>query len=204
MNDDFWIWKSKKRRVTRQSDVSLIESHEDMSIKEWVNIQELAGFNYTDYLISILEVLKKDPFADLKAITEADIISGLLPESEVEKLRLVLKDGFRENQSVKQIENNIKDKVELKDRITENGAVIDKLTRASTIARTETVRLANEGLLDLYNKNNIGKVRFLAALSDRTCPICEELNGQVFNINESYGVIPVHTSCRCSWISVVE
>lgn len=181
-----------------------IKETKDYTVKEWVNIQELAGFNYTDYLIHILDVLKTDKFANLKAITEADIANGLLPETEVEKLRLVLKNGFRSNQTITQIEGEIKSKVDLKDRIAENGAIINKETRANNIARTETVRLANKGLLNLYNKNNIEKVRFLAALSDRTCDQCEALNGQVFNLNESYDIIPVHTACRCSWISVTE
>lgn len=190
--------------VNKHSTHTHIKESEDMSIREWVNIQELAGFNYTDYLIKILDALKKDDFTALKAISEADIPKGLLSETEIDKLRLILKQGFQENQSVKEIEANINNKLHLRDRVLENGAVISSETRANTIARTETVRLANQGLLNLYNENHIEKVRFLAALSDRTCQQCEALNGTVHSINESYGVIPVHTSCRCSWISIIE
>lgn len=188
----------------KKSDNVEIKENQDMTIKEWINIKEIAGFNYTDYLIAILNILKLDTFEQLKAITEKDISNGLLPEKEIEKLRLVLKDGFRENQTIKQIEDNINNKIDLKDRIAENGTTITAATRANSIARTETVRLANKGLLNLYQKNNIDKVRFLAALSDRTCSQCEELNGQVFNINEAEGIIPVHTACRCSWMSITE
>lgn len=178
----------------------------DMKLSEFVNIKEIVGFNYTDYLIKILEVLRSDPFTNLKAITEKDIADGLLPEKEVEKLRIVLKDGFKENKTVREIESEITSQVEIKDRITENGTVISSAARPNIIARTETVRLANEGLKKLYKENDIVKVRWLAALSDRTCPLCEELNGQVFEIsNLEVGVNqpPLHTNCRCSLLSVV-
>ena len=178
-------------------------SKTDITIQEWVDLKEVDGFNYTDYLVKILEVLKLDEFIELKAITESDITNGLLPTQEIEKLKQVLKDGFKNNQTISEIEKNIKDNVKLGDRVTKVG-IISANKRPNMIARTETVRLANEGLIKLYNENNIEKVSFLAALSDRTCPICEGLNGTVFTIKESNGVIPVHVNCRCTWISITE
>ena len=189
-----------------QNNNSNIKESQDMSIREWINLKEAAGFNYTDYLAKILEIIKKDPFADLIAITEQDVANGLLPSSEVEKLRLILRKGFRENQSVKEIEKEISNKVNLKDRITETG-VISAASRPNLIARTETVRLANEGLVNLYKDNKIKKVSWLSAISDRTCEQCESLNGQVFNIDEintGNGQPPLHANCRCSLLSVIE
>lgn len=188
-----------------QSNKSILESS-DIKIKDWINIQEIAGFNYTDYLVKILEVLNIDDFVNLRAITEADVVSGLLPENEIEKLRIVLKDGFRKNQSIREIENNILSKVNLKERKI-GDKIISITARVTNIARTETVRLANDGLVKLYKENKIEKVRFLAALSSRTCPICEGLNGQVFDINElSVGTNqpPIHNMCRCSLVSILE
>lgn len=175
---------------------------QDYMIKEWVNIKEMAGFNYTDYLVKILEVLNIDKFANLRAVTKADIVNGLLPDKEIEKLRIVLKDGFRKNQTIRDIENNIKTRVNLGDRKI-GDKIIPASVRANTIARTETVTLANKGLIKLYKENKIKKVRWLAALSERTCEECESLNGQVFNIGE--GPQPaLHANCRCSLLSVVE
>ena len=57
-----------------------------MTIKEWVNIQEIHGFNYTDYLVKILQAINRDDFTELKAITESDVLDGLLPDKEIEKL----------------------------------------------------------------------------------------------------------------------
>ncbi len=175
----------------------------EVTVKEWIDLKELAGFNYTDYLVEILKVLNIDKFKDLKAITEQDILDGLLIESDIVKLKSILKDGFKENQTIKEIEESISKNIDLKDRVTTRG-FIAATNRPNMIARTETVRLANQGLLNLYEENKIEKVSFLAALSDRTCPICEGLNGKVFNITESQGVIPVHSNCRCTWISIIE
>ncbi|MEK6885258.1 MAG: minor capsid protein, partial [Nanoarchaeota archaeon] len=188
----------------QSSNIELTEGVlDDMTIKEFVNIKELAGFNYTDYLVKILEAINKDDFTTLKAITESDILDGLLPDKEIEKLRTILKDGFRRNQTVKEIENEINSNITLKDRITATSTISADV-RANNIARTETVRLANEGLLNLYKENKIEKVRFLSSVSSRTCEICLGLNGTVYNINESFGIIPVHSNCRCSWISIIE
>ena len=186
----------------------MIESQSaEMTLKEFVNLKEIAGFNYSDYLAKILQILKVDTFQELLAKDEKEIAAGLLEKQDVEKLRVILKDGFKENKTIRQIENRIAEEIPLKDRITKKGSIIAASTRPNMLARTETVRVANQGLVNLYKENKIEKVRFLAALSDRTCPICESLNAQVFTINELQTGInqpPIHASCRCSLVSVIE
>ncbi len=195
--------EAEKRLAQLKRHKSINENTNDLTVKEFVDLKELAGFNYTQFLVKILEVLKTDNFTELKALDDQDLLNGLLSKSEIEKLREVLKSGFKKNQTITQIEKEINDNIDLRDRVTKNGGVIAATFRPNSIARTETVRVANEGLIKLYRENKILNVRFLAALSDRTCPICEDLNGQVFKINESSGVIPVHTNCRCTWVSIV-
>lgn len=175
----------------------------EMTIREFINLQEIKGFNYSDYLIAILRRVRTDKFEDLHAKIEEDISKGLLPDSDIRKLRTILKEGFRRNQTMREIESNIRENIKLNDRIAENGAIIQASNRPEMIARTEVVRLSNEGLLDLFKQNRIEKTQFLAAVSDRTCEICLGLNGKIYNINESHGVIPVHTGCRCTWLSIL-
>lgn len=181
----------------------------DLTVKEWVNLQEVRGFTYSDYLAKIIQITKNDNFPELLAESAEDLELGLLPEKEVGKLKEILKTGFKKNQTIRQIQTNIEKNVNIPDRyrINENGEKVLSLSagnRPNAIARTETNRLANKGLIEHYKENKIEKVRFLAALSDRTCPICEELNSRVYPIEESDGVIPVHTACRCTFIPVVE
>ncbi|MCH7534272.1 MAG: minor capsid protein [Bacteroidetes bacterium] len=185
-----------------QEDQNIEEGN--ITVKDWVNLKEIAGFNYSDYLTKILQVLGRDKFQNLRAITKNDVTNGLLTRTEVEKMRNILRTGFVENQTIRQIENELKTSLKFRDRKKDGKVIAVKAGRPNSIARTETVRLSNNGILNLYKENKIVKVRFLAALSDRTCPICEDLNGQIFDLNQAGEMIPVHTNCRCSWISVIE
>lgn len=175
----------------------------NLTIKEWCDLQEIDGFNYSDYLIRILQRLNIDKFDLLSGVTEQQIADGLLGQRDINKLRIILKDGFRKNRTMAEITTEINSNINLKDRLKEGKITALASSRPTLIARTETVRLANLGLLDTYKDNGIKQVRFLAALSQRTCAQCESLNGQVFEINESAGIIPVHSMCRCSWLSVL-
>jgi len=72
--------------------------------------------------------------------------------------------------------------------------------RADMIARTETARAQSEGTLEGYTEAGIERVEFLAAAG--CCPICADLNGSRFDMAEARGMIPVHTGCRCAWLSI--
>jgi len=202
-----------KESIDICTDMSMVSTHiheqdamirsGDISVREFINLKEIKGFNYSDYLIAILKRLRIDKFEDLAAMNESDIEMGLLDENDIKKLRIILKNGFRRNKSIRQIENEVKNNISLKDRFDEEGKLqLTANERPSIITRTETVRIANTGLLDTFKDNGIKKVRWLAALSERTCPECESMNAQVFQLNESYGKIPLHPNCRCSFISV--
>jgi len=76
--------------------------------------------------------------------------------------------------------------------------------RAKAIAQTEIIRAHAEGQLDSLEALGLTKVTVMAELStagdDRVCPQCIPLDGMVLTIKEARGLIPVHVSCRCSWI----
>ena len=73
--------------------------------------------------------------------------------------------------------------------------------RATQVARTEVIAASNEGALRRYQKEGILKSEFYP--SPDACPECVDLIG-VYPTTESHGMIPVHPSCRCVWLSVVE
>ena len=187
------------------------EQLDSMKLSEYVNLKEIAGFNYSDYLIKILQRLKTDKFEELLAITEKDLNEGLLPKRDINKLRIILKDGFRKNKTIRQIEKEIKQFIPLKDRvkIDEEGSKTITLSagkRPINIARTESVRLSNIGLKDVYTENEVQSYRWLTGLDERTCPICESLNGQVFSTKDAttgVNMPPAHSMCRCSMVGLV-
>jgi len=188
----------------------------DIKIWDWTNIQENAGFNYSDYLKSILSLLKKDDFGTLSASQQTELTYdkavelGLLTNSDVNKLRIILRDGFKKNKDMQEIQSQIKEYIPLKDRFTlkEDGTKTLALSadaRPEIIARTETLRLANEGLIKTYEDNNVKKVSWLATLSERTCDVCMQLDGQIMT-NEQYlsQREQIHPCCRCSCLALTE
>ena len=202
-----------KKTANQSNKIRLTESDKsNMKLREYVNLKEIAGFNYSDYLVKILQNLRTEKFEDLLAITEKDLVEGLLPKQDINKLRIVLKDGFRKNKTISQIEKEIKNSIPLKDRvqIQEDGSkkvTLSASKRPINITRTETVRLANLGLKDMYKENDVTSYRWLTALDERTCPICEGLNGQVFLTKDGTSGVnmpPAHSMCRCSIIGLVE
>lgn len=90
-------------------------------------------------------------------------------------------------------------------------AYADRLTkqRAIMIARTETIAAANEGQTMLWKQAQEkgllpATIRhtWMAAPSERTCPVCMGLDGETVVVGEMFstGVTnpPAHPMCRCS------
>lgn len=104
-------------------------------------------------------------------------------------------------------------------------------TRATMIARTETIRSNNAAALASYKQAGIARFQWYAAQDERVCPFCNELHvqygpgtegqviGQVFfEEGESMEVLeeqlvfsyepiyqpPLHPNCRCSVLPVIE
>lgn len=76
--------------------------------------------------------------------------------------------------------------------------------RSILIARTETIMASNEGALVGYEDSGVVKeVEFYAALDERTCDDCNSIHGEVFELDNSHGVIPVHPDCRCVWLPMI-
>jgi SPP1 gp7 family putative phage head morphogenesis protein len=82
---------------------------------------------------------------------------------------------------------------------------IDSLTRARalTIAHTEVIYAHAEGQLDAFEKLGVSelgvKAEWSTALDGRVCPLCAAMEGRMFKIEASHGMIPLHPRCRCSW-----
>lgn len=75
---------------------------------------------------------------------------------------------------------------------------------ADMIARTETIRIANEAKLLQAEAQGYTKVIFVATHDAHVCPTCLALDGKIMTIAEAKGLIPVHVRCRCTYRVVIE
>lgn len=126
-------------------------------------------------------------FQDLKGITD-----------EMDKvISRILTQGIIDGRSPRELARLINKKV---DSIG--------IRRSRAIARTEIVAAHAEASLNAFEEAGVegvsAEVEFSTAGDDRVCPDCEALNGKIFTIQESRGIIPVHVNCRCAWLPVVE
>lgn len=179
-------------------------------------IDEWLGFAYGKFVSYILKTVKKDEFKNLKALNDIEESAGYLNEKQINSLKDVMVEGFEKGYGIKQITKNIKKEVKVKDlyQMTEDGKLklgvsgfpilqVSADKRDLNIARTEITRLANEGAVDYYKANGLTKIKHIASWGDRTCPICEDLDGAIYEIGSEPG-LPVHPMCRCSYAPFVE
>lgn len=96
---------------------------------------------------------------------------------------------------------------ELSRRVSDRIDAVGK-KRSTDLAHAEVVRAAAAGALRRAKRVGVDKVagraEFVAVDDERTCPICEDLDGNEFTIVEARGMIPQHPRCRCTWRPLVE
>jgi len=136
-----------------------------------------------------LGILYTRNYRELKGVTDA-------MDQEISR---VLSRGFAEGWNPRKMAR------EMNDRVDKIG-----LTRARTLARTETIHSHSEATLNRYESilgpdaEVTGKAELVTAGDARVCPICESIEGQVVTVSGARGMIPVHPNCRCAWLPVVD
>lgn len=96
--------------------------------------------------------------------------------------------------------------------MSNTGSKYDDKRTTDWVGRIEDLAWAlcldayNEGTLDTYKENRdvVKGVEFLTAEDELVCPICGPMNGTRFDIDESYGILPIHPWCRCAWVPITK
>lgn len=91
----------------------------------------------------------------------------------------------------------------------QQAGVTRSATRATVIARTETTRAYSLGSLAAFEvSGQVDRVEWLTTQDEKTCPICEPLDGQIVAMGKPFdgGVYfpPAHPSCRCAILPVLK
>jgi len=202
--------ESRPQPVRREHYNCDCDKHIEESLDSYNTMSEWLGFNYEQYKKWILEEVKKDGFDMIKASNVIEQDAGYLTDQQVLDLKKVLYKGFKDGKSMKEMSKLVDRNVKPGNlyKLNENGKLVMNddgskvLMRSSDkrsigIVRSEVTRLANLGAEKYYADNGVTKVKWIASVGTRTCPECESLNGNVY---ELYGhpQIPLHPYCRCT------
>lgn len=130
----------------------------------------------------VLDVLSERNFTSLSGMTSA------MANTLMHTLHNKLADGA----GAKEMAVSLQEKVGL------------SAVRAERIARTEVIRAFAEGQLTMLEKMGVGQVgaqvEWSTARDGRVCPDCAEMEGEVYDIEDARGKIPLHPQCRCAWV----
>lgn len=186
--------------------------HEDMQdlyedLKKDYTINEFVGFNVHQYRDDIIASIREDTFKKRHLPEVRDPSTGEVIREETEyeiegvkvgKLRKALIAAFEEQKTVTQLAREIEDFVQ--DITFQNGTTLPAELRSFFIARTEVTRAAARGQLRNYRGLEYDMVEWITVLDGRQDDDCQALDGKLFNIDESDGMIPLHVNCRCRFV----
>lgn len=75
---------------------------------------------------------------------------------------------------------------------------------ATMVARTELQRAFVAGRIMAYRDSGVVEyVEYETAADERTCAVCEPLDGSVHKLADSDSLLPQHPNCRCTIIPIV-
>jgi len=177
------------------------DAESDYELKEWL------GFNYLGMKQFILNAVLKDRFSNIRADNKEELAQGYLNKEQIKIVKNKFYQAFEEGKSVNWIKNNIKEHIPDLYATDETGnmtKILSSDVRAMLISRTESTRIANIGNLDYLSENKMQNVRWISAVSERTCEDCDSENGRIYSVSEAYSLIPKHINCRCTFAGVTE
>jgi SPP1 gp7 family putative phage head morphogenesis protein len=145
-----------------------------------VYLDEWLGFQSAPIYAFVQAFLKKHDFKQVESTI-----------TQKRKLKTIFLEAFYSGMNLSQLAGEIE-------------AIGFERTRSDNIARTETIRIANEAKLLQAESKEYSNVIFTATKDNSTCEKCKKLDGKKMSIKKAKGIIPIHGRCRCSWRVLVE
>jgi SPP1 gp7 family putative phage head morphogenesis protein len=133
--------------------------------------------------------------------------------SSQEKLALAIRSGVFSGETTQQIARRLVGQLNFEDldknvkQIAKKGGDVTKLAnyQIQTIIRTSVNQVQNQASQAVYAANSkvAPKYEYVATLDSRTTPICQRLDGQMFEYNKG-PTPPQHFNCRSTTVPVVD
>lgn len=120
-------------------------------------------------------------------------LQGITPRMGI-KLSRVLIDGLITGKSNSDIAKLLSDEIDIEEK------------RALVIVNTEISSANAEGTLDALETQGVKGVNLEVEwiTTDKPCPKCSAMGNKIYPIEEARGLIPLHPSCRCKWLPILD
>jgi SPP1 gp7 family putative phage head morphogenesis protein len=170
---------------------------------DMIKVNEWLDTKIDKHQNSILKAIKEDKFFDLRAENDRELDRGYLNENEINKVKSIFSVAVLNNLHIADIKNMLSSNTKIGDLYKYNKVVMPREKRIDMIAKTELTRLLNKGLIKSYEKKtDVPRellLRWNAIIDEKTCPICHNLNNQIFAGDMiTQEMFPAHPNCRCS------
>ena len=152
--------------------------------------RQLKKFGIELLIPSTLSIIDEETVNQLKNI-QLDLITGLSDDVK-KKLAFQIREGLLRGETIRELTKRVQE-------------VTDKTKyEAERIARTEATRVFNQAALDRYKRAGVKYYKYLAAMDQKTCPVCAKNFGKIFKVGDnSAPQPPCHPNCRCTIVPVV-
>lgn len=192
---EYRCFEKPENRYQISNEIELLEMGTLMGKSNEMSLKEYTRRDYSEFLPYTEAFILNYDFNEIKGLSVR----------QVGKLREVMITSLGQDVSVQQLADRIKSDVKVKPlqvkRVNLDGSKstfqIGAERRADMIARTESVRVVNEGALGYYEKKKVKNVEWITHADERVCPVCAALEGSVYKVTEAIGLLPAHALCRC-------
>lgn len=94
------------------------------------------------------------------------------------------------------------------DTVSQSVDDIDRSTiyRSKRASRTAISEAAAEAHMEAYREHEVRRYRFVATWDERTCPVCGDLDGEEFALDDAMAGAnypPMHPNCRCTTVAAL-
>lgn len=115
-----------------------------------------------------------------------------------------IRTGYLTSETTNQIIKNVMGSVTKPLSVMDKGQMQTFKNSVTRNTRTVLQAFASETRREIYNRNSryIKKVKYLSTLDRRTCLVCAEKDGKIFNLDEA-PELPIHYNCRCVLVPVI-
>ncbi|HEY1882209.1 MAG TPA: phage minor head protein [Candidatus Cybelea sp.] len=130
-------------------------------------------------------------------------------DREVAAISQALQDGIAAGEGIPKLAQRIQDSFDDGMHILDDDGnvkrVIPNDSWAEMVARTETARAMNAGVMQTYRAAGVARIMWIAAEDERTCPKCSDLDGEIVPLGAQFDdgieAPPDHLLCRCTVVS---